>query len=385
MAAIFATGYSQDVSIDQLTAPASPGFTILGKEVTNIEKPSTSTDLIVSFRNSTGDFSTLPKNFAIEFFPYWVLGGNKKEFKDLSSDKVSDNIPQTLQLSFATQTIEKSNSLGDSTQMGIGFKFSIFRGTINDDFNTLQKKLYSKLKTLNAKKASDISEIEKNDPEIQKINEAINSSNDDDELERLMALKDQRLNVLLNQNSETDLETELSALAKSIKFTRYGWKLDVAGAWAVSFPTQDFDNREVNRFAIWVNGGYETKKDAAGGHWSILGVIRYLQNYSEPFKDANDQLVLANNRYTDIGVRAIHTFKDKVSLSAEIINRENRDEEKPIKSSIRYSFNLNYQLPDNTIVSFTYGKDFDGAIKKDGNLIASLNLIKGLGSKRPIQ
>jgi hypothetical protein len=386
---LFITSFAQktkDIAVDQLTAPTSPGFLILGKEVTNVEKPTTPTDFIVSLRSATGDFSALPKNFAIDISPFWVFGASKTEYKDLTSNDPWKNMKHSFQLSFATQTTKKTNSANDSSQMGVGFKFSLFRGKVNSDFDKLRGKLYEKLKVLLDLQGGNINELEKNDPVLQKINAELKITTDPNKQSSLLIEYTKRQETLKSEapKATTDLEKELSDLAKSIKYTRYGWKLDFAGGWVYSFPTQSFDKAQINRFGAWLTGGYETEKKDNNNYWSFLGVVRYLQNYQEVFKDANNQILPSNNQYLDTGLRVISTLKEKVSLSAEIVNRQNIDASKNIVSTVRYTFNINYQLPENTILSFTYGKDFDGTIRKDGNLIAALNLIKGIGSKRPI-
>jgi hypothetical protein len=45
-------------------------------------------------------------------------------------------------------------------------------------------------------------------------------------------------------------------------------------------------------------------------------------------------------------------------------------------------FNADYALFKNQKLTFSFGRDFDGTISKDGNLIAALTLIAGFGNKR---
>lgn len=46
----------------------------------------------------------------------------------------------------------------------------------------------------------------------------------------------------------------------------------------------------------------------------------------------------------------------------------------------RYIVNCDYQVKKNTHLTLTLGRDFDGTFNKDGNLIAALNLVFGLGN-----
>src|SRR5690606_30424583 len=147
---------------------------------------------------------------------------------------------------------------------------------------------------------------------------------------------------------------------------------------------QSFSNREVSRIGVWITGGYETEPKG-GNAWSFLGVRRYLRNYGESFTDINDQLLAADNSYFDAGARLIYTYQNKISVSAEWVKRQNiSDADMRVDQTTRYTFNLNYQLPDNKLITFTYGKDFSGVVNKSGDLVAALGLIVGIGSKRPL-
>ncbi|MFZ1694551.1 MAG: hypothetical protein WAT74_15245, partial [Flavobacteriales bacterium] len=50
----------------------------------------------------------------------------------------------------------------------------------------------------------------------------------------------------------------------------------------------------------------------------------------------------------------------------------------------RMVLNAQYAFMPNRLLTFSFGRDFDGAVTKDGNLIAALNLLVGLGNKRPV-
>jgi hypothetical protein len=375
-----------DVKVDQLTAPSSPGFLILGREVTNIEKPTNPTDLLVSMRNASSDFSTIPRNFALDFTPYWVFGGGKTSFDQMIGHKnVLNNILQSFQLSVATQTLEKKNADEDSTQLGLGFKFSILRGKVSKKFiRRIEDEVQPLLMEANKMISKNIASLEENDPVYLGILKAMETA-DSSTAEILALALQERSKELIEKNEDKLIEVELAdKLAQEVKLDRYGFKMDLAGGWAVSFPTQSFDNRDLQRFGIWLTAGYEFEESAAQkGKWSVLGVARYLKNYDEDFKDVNDVIITSNNAYNDLGIRLIYTYDNKLSLSAETINRNVIDSDKNIASTMRYAFNLNYQLPDNKIISFTYGKDFDGTINKEGNLIAALSLVIGIGSERP--
>jgi Tol biopolymer transport system component len=47
-------------------------------------------------------------------------------------------------------------------------------------------------------------------------------------------------------------------------------------------------------------------------------------------------------------------------------------------------FNAAYDIGQNQQLTFSFGRNFDGTITKDGNLIAALNFVKGFGASRKI-
>jgi len=375
----------EDIKVDQLTAPSSPGILILGSEISNVEKPTNPTDLMVSLINSSESSSLIPQNYALDLTPYWLFGGGKTTYEEMVHHKdLFQNIIQSFQLSIAFKTLENENQSEDSTLLGFGFKFSLLRGKISNEFNNkVSNEIMPSLDEL----TKNIGERIQQDSVVILINKqvALTPATDTVQLQNLAALLDMRVKeITASIQNDDQFKQQIEELSQEVKLTRYGFKMDLAGAWAVHFPSQSFSNRELSRFGVWLTAGYETDPSDKEGTWSFLGVARYLQNYNEAFKDANDLILQADNSYFDIGARLIYTYHNKVSLSGEIVNRSNTSG-KNIKETTRFVFNLNYQLPDNKLITFSYGKDFNNAINKSGDLVAALGLIVGIGSKRPLK
>ena len=61
-------------SFNSIRTPTSPAFVLLGIEPTAVERPNTPSALAVSILNRTQNLSVLPKDYALEFSPYWLLG-----------------------------------------------------------------------------------------------------------------------------------------------------------------------------------------------------------------------------------------------------------------------------------------------------------------------
>ena len=70
---------------DLLIAPASPGFILLDKAPSSIERPGTVTDLAITIFEQTEDLSSIPNNFAVEFSPFWLVSHPGLTYNDSGS------------------------------------------------------------------------------------------------------------------------------------------------------------------------------------------------------------------------------------------------------------------------------------------------------------
>lgn len=68
-----------DIELKDLIVPSSPAFSILDFNPKTIERPGTIKALALNMVNETGKSGGIPKNFALEFAPYWF-------FKDAKMD-----------------------------------------------------------------------------------------------------------------------------------------------------------------------------------------------------------------------------------------------------------------------------------------------------------
>lgn len=117
--------YSQkpdtSISLNSLKSPVSPGSTLLGVNSSEIQKPTDLTGLLVSVRNATNDFTTMPSAFAVDIAPKWLLDRKSISLSDYFSNKVGKNIGHTFLLSYAQVSQKDSNY--DGLKQGIGIKF----------------------------------------------------------------------------------------------------------------------------------------------------------------------------------------------------------------------------------------------------------------------
>lgn len=373
------------LTFNMLKAPSSPAFTLMDLSNSNIEKPTEVTDFSVILNNATNGFTAIPKNFAMQFAPINLFKKEKYDFNQLTSNKVADNFNQSLLLSLGFSKSDSTKKTNN--QLGIGIKFSLFRGgDFSKDFKReLSFRYYRSrkaLKSLSQEALADSSNIILWSKKILQLGEEDEEKNKD-KIDSLIDLREKLIAKLVEKNrtktdSLSNLKKDYNANKQNFKklseisFKRYGWKADIAGGIVYDFLNERFDSSKVSKAGIWINWGYEAKSD-----FSILSVLRYLIEY--------DFKTLKNLSSLDIGVRIVQSglIEDKLSLSLEHIWRSQIDGEVgKAKKTVRYIFNVEYQVSKNQLLTLSLGKNFDGTNIKDGNLVAALNFVAGFGAKR---
>lgn len=368
--------------LDLLRAPNSPGASLLGFATSEIERPSDVSAFMVSLQNS---FSKSLSNYAVEFAPYWLLA-KRGDFTTagLNERNLKNVFKQTFVLSFAIKNPDSSetNFNKSSSYGGVGFKFSLIRGHYD-------KKTKNALKTIG---------------DLQ--TEIVRSRNSDrvdwfESLE-LVELRKKRRDIVIadaanfEQNTEyiriskqiAELEKALESrltklndikeIASKLKLTRIGWSWDVAGGVSAEFRDKRFDNSKVHNTGLWTSFGYSGCKGS-----SFLGLVRYLYNPDKVFANNNSPNQIEDLSTLDAGGRYVFQSNDsKFSFGLEAIYRSVLSSGTNDKSSWRCVFNTDYSIWDNQKLTFSFGRNFDKSISKDGNLVAALTLLFGLGNRR---
>lgn len=416
------------ITLDILQPPSSPGANLIGVSPSEIQKPIESKAFVVSLQNATNNFTSLPTSFAVDIAPAWFFGGRNIDYERFKKNQIGENLLQ----SFVVSTALKNDTTDNNTilnirrtQLGLGFKISLFRGKINDDINKLLDSSSDLLSQIIRKSAvlSDTNRINskidslQNQPDVNaeliskvvQLKDTISANKKiirEDSIKRrdlaMQGLQDSPESKRLLEESQT-LETQnnsliivlyklldptgtstlnqLKEIAKEIKYTRYGWKLDLAGGWAIDFPGQVFDSANVNRFGVWLVGGYELKEE-----WSFLGLIRYYQNPEKVFADDAGIVKNKNVNTLDWGTRLIFNTKDsKASFSGEVLYRSvigKQEEVNKIDPSWRFTINAGYEFLPGTRLTLAIGRDFDGLITKEGNFIGFLNFLTSFGGNK---
>jgi hypothetical protein len=342
----------------------------------------------------------------------------------LNTKEIGHVFRQTFTVSVGIANEEGAGEIPASTRIAGGIKFSIIRPhfdkTTIDGINAIEadqatlianiaetnnadatRNLLENMRdevldlikknTLESKKTIELlaNDREKNEVVIDSIvKDSLENEADLDrkliEINRLIRLRIAEIEKEDREKNEAwqiALEQKIRKNAEDLKFNRAGWFLDFAGGTVLGFKEQTFNKSYVSKSGAWLTGGYDAKKSL-----DFLAIARYLYQPDKILADDTALLDSKNISTFDSGLRLIYKEmkKQKLSISTEALYRSVLNE-KEINPSWRVVLNTTYDLGENQVLSFAFGKDFDNTLIKEDNLIASLNYIIGLGSKRLIK
>jgi hypothetical protein len=394
--------WSQDdneVNLELLKAPSSPAFNMLGIAPSSIERPTDITAFMSSIQTNTGNFTSFPKNYAIEIAPFLLARKTGPTLKDYNNNNFwKDLVPQTFQLSLGVSQQNADGEISDEEDAfprgALGFKVSLVRRPWTQETDENYKALHAAQVILHDKiNENDLTaeltawefQLKQKKAEMLAIGQDDGLSTEekarrlrlivpvmDDIQDSISAIK----NNLIN---ELDAAKEVERLVKSFEIKREkGFYLDLEGGMVWDFPDRRFNYSTVSKAGVWLTGGFDGHEQAI----SVLGIARYLYQPDKIFADDGGQLETDDISTFDFGGRLLwNSLNDKLNISSELIYRSvvNND---VIDPNWRVIVNLEYSVGSNQKLTFGFGKNFDGTITKDGNLIAALNFIKGFGSKR---
>jgi hypothetical protein len=363
-----------------LRTPISPAFTLLGVAPTNVERPNTPKDFAISLLNRTNNFSTLPKDFAIEISPYWMLAGSRDEWRKDSTRTIGQSILKTGTLSFATAQIGNDTNQ-NITGMAAGFRCLLSSGTLASSSVQILLSIEQNL-------TEELVLISQMDSTARAINDQWliqqkilldatlkqkNDSSYDSALEEAMRQHSQRKKTIADslQASPTFLgkvkpiRDRRNVMLQTLQETasiREGvfWELSGAAVWSV--PNGIIDKGAFDRFGFWTTVSYQWQS------LSLIGVGRYIGTLGGASVSST----------LDVGARGIYT-KDKYAISVESVFRK-------LISSAAVPFQwrvvggVDYLIAPNTWAVVSFGRDFNA--QTQGSLIAQLGLSFHVGNDR---
>ena len=250
------------IKIDVLKAPVSPASNLLGLSPSDIEKPTDPSALMLSLRSATDGFSAFPNKYAVDIAPFLLFSKQGVSIKDLQSVKFRDLAKQSFVLSTAINQISKADNKEDTvdmTRLGLGFKISLIRGTLNSDFLRAIRKIKSIQKNLLDEYDKEEDYVEAN-PKYKELEKKINQIISDGGqipaalITEKAVLYDKLITEFNNKNalikkSKKDIKDSLEGKT----LDRYGWFLDLSGGVVMDFRNNQFENNKISKAGAWVH------------------------------------------------------------------------------------------------------------------------------------
>jgi hypothetical protein len=382
------------INLDILKSPVSPAFNLLGISTNAIERPTDLNAFRVSLQNATNNFTTLPKSYAFEIAPF-LMGKRKYTLNEFDNNKYTFAQSFVLSAGFTYMGPEGKEDIDSlkTTKTALGIKFSIIRpkwstATRNtyDSLIEYQKLLLRDFDSL-ATAYTDTAAMSALETKLQEVSTNTNLPDSVRRAQQKQIVAE--MGVLQNEGVEKankDMKAASAAyvqtqrLAVSFKTERVGPFLDFSGGIAFDFPDNRFDNSYVQKAGAWLTGGYENGNSGI----TTMFIARYLYHPDVIFADPTGKLGKDKASTFDAGARALlSAFKDKFTFSGEALYRSVLGTSE-LPSSWRLVFSAEYDIGKNQKLTFAFGRNFDGAISKGGNIVSAINFIAGFGGARKV-
>jgi hypothetical protein len=418
--AIFAQTDVGEIKIDELRAPSSPAYSILGVQPTEISRPKSWREVESVIGSSFFEDNKLiiPKNLAVEFNPFfttnrtnpqlspsYVYGNDSKDFVTVFKSNSA--------FSVATGNFKTySDTSKMNPRMGLGYRtrFVDFKPTAKATA-AYNKFLYSQVQTTNFSVAIQELTINNSNAAIAPadlnkqlktaVKEILRSTAELADTAAFYIIIDNELQpaidsmIAKNANTATILEqlTQIAAdrmdkanVKESYQEVadglgeRYGSCLEFATSFLLDFPTNDIAFSKTPKFGMWLTYTYRTQSQNL--EFGALG--RFITTKFD-----------TSTRYNnfDFGGR-IMLNGGKWSMNGELIQRiqfEVVENKNPNQVTFQYSLdfkaslNVNYKLTDDVILSYTFGNNFTVNTEIENaktNLGSSVSVVYAFGGPR---
>ena len=379
-----------DVAVDDLRAPTSPAFSILGVTPASVDRPQNAKALTLNLLSAANSGDGLPKNYALEITPYWFASHPNLTFSEYYSQSAGLSILRTLSISVATAPITPK-APADGTKVALGVRTMVVPGHANALLAQLRSELLAADKILlgglrgldglrheRARAAARLAVV--TDAARRSRLEQLIKEDDAkiEALEKAEAAANTPEAIATREKARADARA-LTARIRELDGQRDGFMLAIAAGQVWGFPGDSASDGSRTTAGVWATPSYRirpcelSKDDQLDCQSSVdlIGVLRYLSdrtNKSDPSR-------------WDIGGRFAWQINKPLALSIEAVRR-NRPITLPSAAATHRTVMLaEYRVSDGTLVFASFGKDFDNADHK--TLVTLIGLNFGLG-KKPI-
>ncbi|WP_035644167.1 hypothetical protein [Flavobacterium sp. ASV13] len=370
--------FGQDLRI-----PNTPAFSILGFEPTSVMRPTSAKKLSGDLLSSFDENGKLVMNIGLEVTPYWLKNRPNLTRAEYLNPGTLQTVLQTFTLSAATVR----DTITNKDNLGVGYRFEIFKGVLNKEMATLEKDMkdlesivgvITFTETLAPSSADEaISKLKTNLANLKvpesKITEVINAFNDLIQYPLIGNKVPKVLDALKKKYG--DESSTLTDKIREMENKRTGFSLETAGAF--KFITSNNSNNPLQKIGFWINANYYvTEKDA----WTIT--TRLMTNTSD-----------STSVNTDCGLSYIRQEKD-FNISVEAMMRWYRAEipdinlaNEPITRlekdfTYRVAAQCSYTIASDMSVNLSIGKDFNTPFAVTNSLFSILGVNYSIFNRR---
>lgn len=410
--------HSQQSTITNIIPSSAPAFSVLGISPTEISKPNSWNALQASLYQNlvTSNGIGIPKDFAVEFTPYWLKDHPDFTYQNYM-DKKSFGL-RNLAVSIASAKVQYGK---DSVQgMGFGFRLPLIaqseiqRKTINQSMQDVieakrkkqrwQSEFVMFVTTFTSAKVSDfLDTIMKNlqhpvvPLELWKDNAAEIQSLYTDTLQKKFLTKGDdaysadmgdilaTVSEYFNVHNNTDAAEITDMIASALK---QGSNLEISGALGMVFPTNDFNYSRVSRIALWSDYSFHFSKKGDLEGTAALRLIR--DSGIDTIKastnaDAVFRFTYAIGTKQKFTVSAWGLLRYKTITSESMVINNVKYFTRSDDWDNKYGIDICYKLSDNIAFAYSFGKNYGKDIYTpqagSNTLINYFNLFYSLNTK----
>ena len=336
------------IKLEDLKTPNAPGFSLLDISPTSIERPTNPKQFAVGLLNHTDGGSLLPKNFAVEFCPYWFTKPKNEtvykylNIKNENRSNIASGIFRKLSLSIASVYNDSAKNLQPKT-------------------NYLSFGVRTNVLTIRSKKQND-----NMDSAVSGIAGRIGAI--------MLRLRNPDGTPLSPDAIEEALngDAEYKSLSKSLAeelTAKPVFQLDVAYAYSEAFKNNTYSDHRFNRGGFWANAVLSTPLSKKVKDY--LGAILFYRNLKDNVMFIPNSLFNKKSA-SDIGLRAEYT-NGNLAVSFEYLKRKySGGSELDSERSVGI---LQYKVTDGLYIFGTFGKNFG----KINNVFTVFGLNWGFG------
>lgn len=420
------TNSTDNIKLDELRTPSSPGFSILGLQPTDISRPKSWRSLETTLSNSffDGDKLIVPQNFAVEFNPFFatkrlkpdespsfIFGGGQRDF--------GFNVRANSSFSVATGMFPNYyDTTVTNPRMGLGYRtqllsmkptpegraaYGLFMNkatsfiqtkSVMDDFvDEVKNRQADTTQLIPAFKKMFITELKATTQQGASIDTGFVFGYIDlfvapvvtkmqERNEPASVIADTMRAIILRMNEDPGFRNSYEAVKAAIK-QRYGSSLEIAGAMLLDFPSNDIYFSKVPKFGLWMTYTYRSRNQ----HWEFGGMARFITSkFDTAFRYNN----------IDFGGR-IMLGSEKWSINGEVVQRLQWEvvDNKPAgtgqnevtfryKLDFKAALTVNYLLTEDLIINYTFGNNLkvNTEFEKEPNLISVVGIAYAFGGPR---